>query len=317
MRVLFFGTYERDYPRNAQVAAALRRAGVEVAERHEPVWTGGEQWRAGARTVLRLLAAEVRLALGPRTDADAVLVGYPGHLDLAAARRVAGRAPVVFNPLVSLWDTLVEDRGRFRDGSTAARALRRLDRRALRAADLVVADTHANAEYMAGLAGLARVEVCFVGAEERLFMPAEVEREPATVLFVGKLIPLHGLETILAAARLTPDLRFRIVGDGQLRGLLDDRPANVEHVPWVAVRAAARRAAPRNLRARGLRHVGEGGPGDPEQGLSGDRLRNTARHGRYGGGTRAPGRRRERPARAARRRGGAGGGRHPRLRGRR
>ncbi len=233
MRVLFFGTYERDYPRNAQVAAALRRAGVEVAERHEPVWTGGEQWRAGARTVLRLLAAETRLALGPRTDADAVLVGYPGHLDLAAARRVAGRAPVVFNPLVSLWDTLVEDRGRFRDGSTAARALRRLDRRALRAADLVVADTRANAEHMAALAGLERVEVCFVGAEERLFMPAEVEREPATVLFVGKLIPLHGLETILAAARLAPELRFRIVGDGQLRGLLDDRPANVEHVPWV------------------------------------------------------------------------------------
>ncbi len=233
MRVLFFGTYERDYPRNAQVAAALRRAGVEVAERHEPVWTGGEQWRAGTRTVLRLLAAEVRLALGPRTDADAVLVGYPGHLDLAAARRVAGHAPVVFNPLVSLWETLVEDRGRFREGSAAARALRRLDRGALRAADLVVADTHANAEHMAELAGLARVEVCFVGAEERLFMPAEVEREPATVLFVGKLIPLHGLETILAAARLAPELRFRIVGDGQLRGLLDDRPLNVEHVPWV------------------------------------------------------------------------------------
>ena len=30
MRVLAFGTYERDYPRNAQVTACLRRAGVEV-----------------------------------------------------------------------------------------------------------------------------------------------------------------------------------------------------------------------------------------------------------------------------------------------
>lgn len=233
MRVLYFGTYERDYPRNAQVAAALGRAGVEVAERHEPVWTGGEQWRAGPRTLLRLLAAETRLALGPRTDADAVLVGYPGQLDLAAAQRVAGNAPVVFNPLVSLWDTLVDDRGRFRDRGAAARALRRLDRWALRAADLVVADTRANAEYLAALAGLERVEVCFVGAEERLFTPADVQREAATVLFVGKLIPLHGLETILAAARLAPGIRFRVVGDGQLRGLLDDRPGNVEHVPWI------------------------------------------------------------------------------------
>ncbi|HEU5213807.1 MAG TPA: glycosyltransferase [Gaiellaceae bacterium] len=233
MRVLLFGTYERGYPRNAQVAAALRRAGVEVTERHQPVWTGREQWRAGPRTAVRLLAAEARLALGPRADADAVLVGYPGHLDLPAARRVARGSPVVFNPLVALWDTLVEDRGRFRDGSVAARMLRRLDRWALRAADLVVADTQANAAHFAALGELERVESCLVGAEERLFTPGDATREPATALFVGKLIPLHGLETILTAARLRPQIRFRVVGDGQLRGLLDRRPPNVEHVPWV------------------------------------------------------------------------------------
>jgi len=233
LRVLLFGTYERGYPRNAQVSAALRRAGVEVAERHEPVWTSRDQWRAGLRTAVRLLRAEVRLALGPRTDADAVLVGYPGHFDLPAARRVAGGAPVLFNPLVSLWDTLVEDRGRFQAGGVAALTLRRLDRWALRAADLVVADTQANADHFAALAGLERVESCFVGAEERLFTPGDAAREPGTALFVGKLIPLHGLETILAAARLLPQIRFRVVGDGQLRDLLDDRPPNVEHVAWV------------------------------------------------------------------------------------
>ncbi len=52
-------------------------------------------------------------------------------------------------------------------------------------------------------------------------------------LFVGKLIPLHGLETILEAARLAPELPFRVVGTGQLDGLLERRPSNVEWVPWV------------------------------------------------------------------------------------
>src|SRR5439155_12304820 len=52
-------------------------------------------------------------------------------------------------------------------------------------------------------------------------------------LFVGKLIPLQGLETILAAARLAPELRFRVVGSGQLEPLLGEAPANVECVPWV------------------------------------------------------------------------------------
>src|SRR5262249_14272673 len=45
--------------------------------------------------------------------------------------------------------------------------------------------------------------------------------------------PLHGLETILAAARIASELPFRIVGSGQLEGLLASRPENVEWVPWV------------------------------------------------------------------------------------
>ena len=50
---------------------------------------------------------------------------------------------------------------------------------------------------------------------------------------MGKLIPLHGLETILEAARRAPDLSFRIVGSGQREDLLRERPANVEWRAWV------------------------------------------------------------------------------------
>jgi glycosyltransferase involved in cell wall biosynthesis len=236
MRVLYFGTYERDYPRNAQVISCLRGAGVEVDERHEPVWDGRrDSWRAGPGTALRLAAAELRLLQRPHERYDVVIVGYPGHFDLPAAKRAARGRPVVFNPLVSLADTFVADRGRFRPGSPAGRALASVDRRALRAADLVVADTRTHADHLAELAGLPhnRVEVAFVGAEERVFTPGWSPAEPFTVLFVGKLIPLHGLETILAAARAAPELRFRLVGSGQLEGLLRDRPANVEWTPWV------------------------------------------------------------------------------------
>jgi glycosyltransferase involved in cell wall biosynthesis len=236
MRILYFGTYERDYPRNTQVISCLRRAGVEVVERHEGVWEGRrESWRAGVGAAARLAAAELRLLRRPRPEFDALIVGYPGHLDLPAARRVARGRPVVFNPLVSLSDTFVADRKRFRAGSLPARALAAVDRRALRAADLVVADTRANAHYLSRLAGLPpdRIEVCLVGAEERLFRPGRSPRQPFTCFFVGKLIPLHGLETILEAARAAPDLSLRIVGSGQLEPLLGDRPANVEWLPWI------------------------------------------------------------------------------------
>jgi glycosyltransferase involved in cell wall biosynthesis len=77
------------------------------------------------------------------------------------------------------------------------------------------------------------VATCFVGAEERLFVPGWRRPERFVALFVGKLIPLHGLETILAAARLASEVPFRIVGSGQLDGLLECRPPNVEWVEWV------------------------------------------------------------------------------------
>jgi len=233
LRVLYFGTYERRYPRNAQVISCLRRAGVDVVERHASVWEGREhKFAAGAGSAFRLAAAELSLLRRRDTDFDVLVVGYPGHFDLAAAKRVARGRPIVFNPLVSLADTFVEDRRRFSPGSAAARVLERIDRASFRAADLVVADTDAQADLFRAL-GARRVEVCLVGAEERVFRPGWKPTDDFVALFIGKLIPLHGIETILAAARLTPDIGFRVVGSGQLDDTLAARPANVEWVHWI------------------------------------------------------------------------------------
>jgi glycosyltransferase involved in cell wall biosynthesis len=216
------------------VISCLRGAGVEVLEEHVSVWDDDRHgWGAGPTRALRLAVAEGRLLARRPPDVDAFIVGYPGHFDLPAARRAAHGRPLVFNPLVSLADTLVGDRGRFRAGSRAARVLETVDRRAFRAADVVVADTVADAQFFAGLAGLGDVPVCFVGAEDRLFKPGWSPPDRFVALFVGKLIPLQGVETILEAARQAPEIAFRLVGSGQLAGLLATRPPNVEHVPWV------------------------------------------------------------------------------------
>jgi glycosyltransferase involved in cell wall biosynthesis len=236
LRVLYFGTYERDYPRNAQVIAALRAAGVEVVERHVSVWESREhKWSVGPLAALRLAWAEAKLTLPRDERVDAVVVGYPGHFDMPRARRLARRRPLVFNPLVSLADSLVDDRGRFTRGSLPARVLERIDRRALRLADLVVADTDAHADFLAELGGIPRerVATAFVGAEERVFRPAWRQPEQFEALFVGKLIPLHGLETILAAAEQASELAFRVVGSGQLDAVMGRRPPNVTWTPWV------------------------------------------------------------------------------------
>jgi glycosyltransferase involved in cell wall biosynthesis len=237
VRVLYFGTYDRAYPRNAQVISALRGAGVDVVEQHRPVWERRHNWRVGLRQMMRVAGAEhsLRQSRDADRDAEALIVGYPGHFDLPAAKRVARGRPVIFNPLVSLYDTVVDDRGRFGRGSPAAGVVRFVDRRAFRRADVVVADTAAHADFFCRVFDLdaSRVTVCLVGAEDRLFRPGWQPDRPFHALFVGKLIPLHGLETILAAAELAPEIPFRVVGSGQLEDLLAERPANVGWTPWV------------------------------------------------------------------------------------
>lgn len=240
MRVLYFGTYERNYPRNAQVISCLRRTGIDVAEHHVPIWSGREhKLELGPLEAARLALGELRLLRRPRVEFDALIVGYPGHLDSAAARRVAGDRPVVFNPLVSLEDTLVDDRQLVHGRSLRARVIRVVDRRAFRGADLIVADTATHAQFFVNRFGLPRnkVAVCFVGADDELFTPDAGVNRGSEVLFVGKLIPLHGLETIVGAAARCPDLTFRVVGSGQHETVLSTTPRNVRWDAWVDYRS--------------------------------------------------------------------------------
>ena len=217
--------------------SSLRGAGVEVVEHHVPVWEGEEhKFGLGPRTAVGLVRAQARLLRRPDVGFDVLVVGYPGHFDMGRARRFARGQPIVFNPMLSLYDSVVHDRGRWSDRSLQARLLRAIDRRSMRLADLVIADTAVHADYFASLADIprSRIEVCFLGAEESLFSPGWAPPETFSCLFYGKLIPLHGLETILEAARLAPEIPFRIAGTGQLEGLLrEGLPPNVDWVGWV------------------------------------------------------------------------------------
>ena len=66
MRVLYFGTYDRSYPRNAQVISCLRGAGVDVVEHHVSVWEGRrDNWAAGLASALRVAASNMLRCSSP------------------------------------------------------------------------------------------------------------------------------------------------------------------------------------------------------------------------------------------------------------
>ncbi len=262
--MLALGTFQPDYPRNALTQAGLRALGCAVDVLNVPVWDRVRDrlapvrgWRALAALGLRLLWGYLTLLVhlpGKLMRADLVLVGYPGHLDMLVFGPLVRlcRRWLVFDPLVTLTDTLVEDRRLVARRSLRAHALRLLDRTALRLARVVLADTEENALYMQALARSPRTRIIVVpvGADEGLFSPRYAGNSPVTwptcapgalrVLFYGTFIPLHGPETIVrAAALLGPEsASFVLIGQGQLadetRALADRLGLrNVVFLPWV------------------------------------------------------------------------------------
>jgi len=241
VRVCYWGTYDRDYPRNRILQEGLRASGAEVRECHAPLWRDSADKLTRARgswlrpdRVLRAAwtygSLAVRFLSGPRPDF--VFVGYAGHFDVFPAWclcRLRG-VPLVFDAFLSLYDSLVLDRGVVASGGAKARFLAWVDRTSCRLAGRVLLDTRTHAEFFSESFGLSREKVWVlpIGADDRVFHPlppAASNGHPYTVLHYGRYIPLHGLETVVGAAQLLEEsgeaCRFVLVGDGDERGKIE------------------------------------------------------------------------------------------------
>jgi len=257
MRVCFFGTYEQKYPCNALLLRWLEAANIHVIECHVEIWEGREQ-KAGSVVgcvqkilfLCRYFIAAFRLSfryfLLPPTDL--LLVGYIGQLDVLLLKCLSyfsSAPPLVFQPLLSVHQTFVEDRGLLESDSFFGRLIFKIDRLAFRSSDLILIDTKAHGAYLQSAFSISpdRFKVLTVGFDDQFFTPTEeVSPPPFRVLFYGKFSPLHGIEIILHAAKLLeddPDIRFLIIGEGQLSASTyklsrELQVQNIEFRPWVA-----------------------------------------------------------------------------------
>jgi len=255
MRACFFGTYNSRHPSNRLLIRDLEAAGVKVHECHRPLWERTRDKTArffGAPSLARHLPRYLRLAASLISEVkragpfDLFLAGFNGQLDVLVLRALArGRTPIVFAPLMSITETLVEDRGLFAARSVRGRLARLLDRLTLEAADVVVADTMAHKEYFAQVLGFDRrkIAVHYLGADEIFFSPAGSAcggGQVKVVLFYGQYVPLHGAHVIVeAAARMArrSDVCFHFIGTGPKRPEVEDRAralgARIAFEDWV------------------------------------------------------------------------------------
>jgi glycosyltransferase involved in cell wall biosynthesis len=148
---------------------------------------------------------------------------------------------------ISTYDTLVFDRQLVREGGIGALLLRSLERLAIWCADFVILDTQAHASRIESLFELSpgSCTVVWVGVEVEFFRPStrtlsRNRTDPLEVVFYGQFIPLHGVPTIVAAARLMREepVNWTLIGRGQesaeVRRMLTEVPLpKLRWIDWV------------------------------------------------------------------------------------
>jgi glycosyltransferase involved in cell wall biosynthesis len=247
VRILLFGSYRLWELQRMQVLIdGLRAHNYEIDECNVPlqfdtasrVLAARQPWRA---PLLAYRIGEVWPRLWRKARKlpvpDAVLVPYLGHFDIQLARRLWPRTPIVLDHFVFLADTAIDRGLRSR---TVLGVLDRVDRAAVRAADLVILDTEGHRLLLPERERAGAV-VVHIGAPRDWFHEPEPRGGgPVRAIFFGSFTPLQGAPVIGEALRLLdPDptvAHFTVVGRGQeleLTRRLAGTSTAVEWIDWI------------------------------------------------------------------------------------
>jgi glycosyltransferase involved in cell wall biosynthesis len=199
MKILLTGKYDPTYNRTQIITNGLKsRSDIEVIE---------------------MPYADKTPSVEQMQSADFIFLPAFTHADVVGIKKRSS-TPLVFDPLISKYLTKVFDYKQVSKWSPRAYKNYLKDKTSMHAADIVLADTQAHAEYFAQKFKLNpdKIAVLPIGVDTNDFVPSNKSSDSIFKIgFYGGFIPLQGTEVIVQAAKLLEkhnDISFQLIGDG-------------------------------------------------------------------------------------------------------
>lgn len=248
-RVLFITTKNLDYLRNTQEIALIKEAASSVT-------VIGSMKKSYPK---RLLYVYKEILKAKMKDFDVVFVGFSPQLVVPFFPKLR-KKELAIDFFISMYDTMVCDRNKFKEGSFAAKLLKWFDRKTLKAADHIITDTKAHAAFFTELGADPVKEITlYLEADTSIYYPRKKKSAGTSsfeVFYFGSILPLQGVPVILEAMSLLKDrkdIHFTMVGPMK-EGTKKPVGANAEYIPWLSQMELAEKIAQADLCLAGHFH---------------------------------------------------------------
>ena len=192
--VLFITTKNLDYIRNTQEINLIKN----YSKSYKVIGSMKKSY------IKRLIYVYWNILMTSTKKFDTIFIGFSPQLILPVWAFKFKKNYLVIDFFISMYDTLVFDRKKFKEKSFIAKLLKWIDTKTLLSADHIICDTRAHGRYFVEEFGAdnKKIEALYLEADKTIYCPKEEKRpeklkDKFIVLYFGSILPLQGIDVIL------------------------------------------------------------------------------------------------------------------------
>lgn len=230
--VLFITTKNLDYLRNTQEIEIIK----ESADKIKIIGYEDKSY------IKRLIKVYWNILTASVKKYDIIFVGFAPQLILPLFAWKFKNKEIIIDFFISVYDTMVNDRKKFKDKGLCSRLCKWLDTKCIKCGQYIISDTKTHGDYFAHEFGVERskINTLYLKADRSIYYPRqqlkpEEIKDKFIVLYFGSVLPLQGIEVIMDAMnRLKdiPDIYFYFIGPVK-DSITKIKGDNIKYIKWL------------------------------------------------------------------------------------